>query len=89
MLSKDEEIASLRRHLRVTGGETVAHLQAQIDHYHKEAEQRERLFQSLQAETEDIKNKLVAVSTKCQELEGKNVSSPKVLPSCSLACTLD
>ncbi|XP_067092710.1 centrosomal protein of 55 kDa [Osmerus mordax] len=81
LLSKDEEIASLRRHLRLTGGETVAHLQAQIDHYHKEAEQRERLFQSLQAETEDIKNKLVAVSTKCQELEGKNVSNGQVCSS--------
>lgn len=47
----EEEICSLCQQAHVAGGETVAGLQAQIDHYVREADQRKTLFQSLQAET--------------------------------------
>ncbi|KAM6956282.1 centrosomal protein of 55 kDa-like [Aplochiton taeniatus] len=71
LMSKGEEIASLKNQLRMTGGDLADGLQAQIEHYHRDAEHRERLFQSLQLETEEVKNKLVAVSAKCQELESQ------------------
>uniref|UniRef100_A0A8C8LU86 TSG101 and ALIX binding domain-containing protein n=1 Tax=Oncorhynchus tshawytscha TaxID=74940 RepID=A0A8C8LU86_ONCTS len=60
LLARDQEICSLCQQAHVAGGRTVAGLQAQIDHYVRE---------SLQAETEDVKNKLVSMSAKCQELE--------------------
>lgn len=69
LLARDQEICSLWQQAHTAGGDTVAGLQAQIDHYVREADQRKKLFQSLQAETEDVKNKLVSVSAKCQELE--------------------
>ncbi|XP_045076786.1 centrosomal protein of 55 kDa-like [Coregonus clupeaformis] len=69
LLAMDQEICSLWQQAHAAGGETVASLEAQIDHYVREAKQRKRLFQSLQAETEDIKNKLVSMSAKCQELK--------------------
>uniref|UniRef100_A0A4W5Q3J3 TSG101 and ALIX binding domain-containing protein n=1 Tax=Hucho hucho TaxID=62062 RepID=A0A4W5Q3J3_9TELE len=69
LLARDQEICSLWQQGHAAEGETVGGLQAQIDHYVREADQRKKLFQSLKAETEDVKNKLVSVSAKCQELE--------------------
>lgn len=49
--------------------QVVASLQAQLEQQRKEAEQRDTLFQSLSQETENLKNKLVTVSARCQTLE--------------------
>ncbi|KAG7492786.1 hypothetical protein MATL_G00017910 [Megalops atlanticus] len=71
LLAKDQEIAKLRQQLRSEGGEIVASLQSQLDQKTKEAERREKLVQSLSEETKNVKNKLVAVSARCQELENR------------------
>lgn len=59
----------MKQQLRAEGGEVVASLQNQLDQKRQEAEQREKLFQNLSQETEDLKNKLLAVTEKCQTLE--------------------
>ncbi|XP_071266190.1 centrosomal protein of 55 kDa-like isoform X2 [Salvelinus alpinus] len=69
LLAKDKELETLRQHLHSNGGEVVASLQAQLDQGRREAEYREKLFQSLSEETGHLKNKLVAVSARCQALE--------------------
>lgn len=62
----------MRQQLRAEGGEVVASLQNQLDQKKQEAEHREKLFQNLSQETEDLKNKLVAVTEKCQILEKRS-----------------
>uniref|UniRef100_A0AAZ3PGZ9 TSG101 and ALIX binding domain-containing protein n=1 Tax=Oncorhynchus tshawytscha TaxID=74940 RepID=A0AAZ3PGZ9_ONCTS len=69
LLAKDKELETLRHHLHSNGGEVVASLQAQLDQGRREAEYREKLFQSLSEETGNLKNKLVGVSARCQALE--------------------
>ncbi|KAM9561551.1 centrosomal protein of 55 kDa-like isoform 3-T5 [Salvelinus alpinus] len=69
LLAKDKEVETLRQQLSSSGGEVVASLQSQLDQGRREAEHREKLFQSLSEETGNLKNKLVAVSARCQELE--------------------
>ncbi|XP_029540501.2 centrosomal protein of 55 kDa-like isoform X2 [Oncorhynchus nerka] len=69
LLAKDKELETLRQHLHSNGGEVVASLQAQLDQGRREAEYREKLFQSLSEETGNLKNKLVGVSARCQALE--------------------
>ncbi|XP_055746697.1 centrosomal protein of 55 kDa-like isoform X2 [Salvelinus fontinalis] len=69
LLAKDKELETLRQHLHSNGGEVVASLQAQLDLGRRDAEYREKLFQSLSEETGHLKNKLVAVSARCQALE--------------------
>lgn len=59
----------MRQQLRAEGGEVVASLQNQLDQKRQEAEHKEKLFQSLSQETEELKNKLMAVTEKCQTLE--------------------
>ncbi|KAL7841842.1 hypothetical protein SRHO_G00255330 [Serrasalmus rhombeus] len=71
ILSRDQEIASLRQQLRPDTAEVVAGLQAQLNQQWHESEMREKLFQSLKQETEEVKNKLAAVSAKCQDLESR------------------
>ncbi|XP_072526170.1 centrosomal protein of 55 kDa-like [Salminus brasiliensis] len=71
ILSRDQEIASLRQQLRSDSDEAVVGLEAQLNQQRLEAEMRERLFQRLKLETEDVKNKLAAVSAKCQDLENR------------------
>ncbi|KAM4607457.1 centrosomal protein of 55 kDa-like [Polymixia lowei] len=71
LMAKDEEIASLRNQLYMKWNESDAHLQEQIDYYVKEKEQRENLIQSLQTETEEVKNTLVTISMRCQDLESR------------------
>ncbi|XP_030631808.1 centrosomal protein of 55 kDa [Chanos chanos] len=72
LLAKDQEIGTLRQQVRAAGGEVVASLQSQLDQKRKEAEQREKQFQSLSQETENLKNKLVAVTERCQALEKRD-----------------
>ncbi|KAJ8365690.1 hypothetical protein SKAU_G00145210 [Synaphobranchus kaupii] len=71
LLAKDQEIVKLRQQLQAKGGEIVASLQSQLEQKAKEAERREKLMQSLSEETKNMKNKLVAISTRCQELENR------------------
>ncbi|XP_026877678.1 centrosomal protein of 55 kDa isoform X2 [Electrophorus electricus] len=73
LLAKDQEISSLSRQLAAKGGEVVVSLQKQLEQSRKEAEQREKLFQALSQETEDLKNKLAAAAKRCQTL-GKHVT---------------
>lgn len=49
--------------------QVVASLQTQLEQRRKEAEQRDTLFQNLSQETENLKNQLATVSTRCQSLE--------------------
>ncbi|KAG5262456.1 hypothetical protein AALO_G00275330 [Alosa alosa] len=72
LLSKDQEIATLRQQLRSAQGEVVASLHSQLDEKKKEAEQREKLFQSLTVETENLKNRLASVTERCQALEKRD-----------------
>ncbi|MBN3304426.1 CEP55 protein, partial [Amia calva] len=72
LLSKDKEIVALRQQLKAGCSENVAALHAQLEEKNKEAEKREQLFSSISEETKNLKNKQVAVSAKCQELEIKN-----------------
>ncbi|XP_058240679.1 centrosomal protein of 55 kDa-like [Hemibagrus wyckioides] len=61
ILAKDQEIASLWQMLRSDSAEVVSSLQNQVRQLRAEAEVRETLFQSLQQETEEMKEKLEAV----------------------------
>ncbi|KAJ7987613.1 hypothetical protein DPEC_G00328290 [Dallia pectoralis] len=72
LLAKEKEVETLKQQLRSSGGEVVTSLQAQLDQVRREAEYREKLFQSLSEETGNLKNKLVAVSARCQSLEKQN-----------------
>uniref|UniRef100_A0A3Q3KP86 TSG101 and ALIX binding domain-containing protein n=1 Tax=Monopterus albus TaxID=43700 RepID=A0A3Q3KP86_MONAL len=63
--------------------QVVTSLQAQLEQRRKEAEQRDMLFQNLSQETENLKNKLVTVSARCQALEAQ------VVPSADLALVQD
>ncbi|MCI4384048.1 hypothetical protein PGIGA_G00034030 [Pangasianodon gigas] len=83
LLAKEQEISTMREQLRAEGGEVVASLQNQLDQKRQEAEHREKLFQSLSQETEDLKNKLVAVTEKCQTLEKR--STDMQIPSGDMA----
>lgn len=49
--------------------QVVASLQAQLEQRRKEAEQRDLLFRNLTQETENLKNQLATVSTRCKTLE--------------------
>ncbi|XP_066517363.1 centrosomal protein of 55 kDa-like [Hoplias malabaricus] len=69
ILSRDQEIVSLRQQLRPDRDNVVASLQAQLNQRRLESEVREKLFQGLKRETEEVKNKLAAVSAKYQELQ--------------------
>ncbi|CAJ1081043.1 centrosomal protein of 55 kDa isoform X3 [Xyrichtys novacula] len=74
LLVKEQELETLRQQLTARGGEVVASLQAQLEHRRKEAEQRDMLFQNLSQETENLKNQLVTVSSRCQTLETQVVN---------------
>ncbi|XP_046888167.1 centrosomal protein of 55 kDa [Hypomesus transpacificus] len=69
LLVKDQEMDTLRRQLSSKGGELVASLQAQLEQRRREAEQKDKLYQSLSEETENLKNKFAALSARCQALE--------------------
>ncbi len=78
LMTKDQEIASLRLQLRSAQGEVVASLHSQLDEKKREAEQREKLFQSLTVETENLKNRLASVTERCQALEKKEPTATQV-----------
>ncbi|XP_036428062.1 centrosomal protein of 55 kDa [Colossoma macropomum] len=69
LLAKEQEIAILRQQLRTESGEVVASLQDQLELKKKEAEQKDKVFQALLQETEELKNKLVTVTQRSQALQ--------------------
>ncbi|KAI4901284.1 hypothetical protein NFI96_004314 [Prochilodus magdalenae] len=69
LLTKEQEIAVLRQQLRSESGEVVATLQDQLELKRKDAEQKDKVFQALSQETEELRNKLVTVTQRCQELQ--------------------
>ncbi|TKS89609.1 Centrosomal protein of 55 kDa [Collichthys lucidus] len=77
LLVKEQELETLRQQLTARGGEVVASLQAQLEQRRKTAEQRDLMFQNLSQETENLKNQLVTVSTRCQTLETQVVALEK------------
>lgn len=80
LLGKEQEISTLRQQLRSAHGEVVSSLQSQLENKQHEAEQRERQFQALAKETEDLKNKYCAVSERCDTLEKQKVEAPNFTP---------
>ncbi|KAG7314066.1 hypothetical protein KOW79_022562 [Hemibagrus wyckioides] len=72
ILAKDQEIASLWQMLRSDSAEVVSSLQNQVRQLRAEAEVRETLFQSLQQETEEMKEKLEAVLGNASKALEKN-----------------
>ncbi|XP_074518606.1 centrosomal protein of 55 kDa isoform X2 [Halichoeres trimaculatus] len=87
LLVKEQELETMRQQLTAKGGEVVASLQAQLEQRKKEAEQRDVLFQSLSQETENLKNQLVTVSTRCQTLETQVVNGQ--VPPADIALVQD
>ncbi|CAL8301472.1 unnamed protein product [Lota lota] len=88
LLVREQEMESLRQQLTARGGEVVASLQAQLEQRRREGEQRDRSFQNLTEETEDLKKRLAAMSARCQALEGQHAQTGAV-PSGDLAVVHD
>ncbi|XP_019738921.1 centrosomal protein of 55 kDa [Hippocampus comes] len=87
LLVKEQELETVRQQLAAKGGEVVAALQSQLEQRRKDAEQRDLHVQNLSQETENLKNKLAAVSTRCQALETQVANGPA--PSADLALVQD
>ncbi len=81
LLGKEQEISSLRQQLRASHGDVVSSLQSQLEQKQHEAQQREKQFQALSQETEDLKNKYCAVSERCDTLEKQKVGEVTLDPS--------
>ncbi|XP_048027021.1 LOW QUALITY PROTEIN: centrosomal protein of 55 kDa [Megalobrama amblycephala] len=79
LLGKEQEICGLRQQLRAAHGEVVSSLQSQLEQKQQEAEQREKQFQALSKESEDLKNKYCAVSERCDTLEKQKVPSGELV----------
>ncbi|KAF5899512.1 centrosomal protein of 55 kDa, partial [Clarias magur] len=78
LLAKEQEISTMRQQLRAEGGEVVASLQNQLEKERQESEHKEKRIQNLSQEAEALKNKLVAVTEKCQasEKRGNDMQVP-------------
>lgn len=81
LLEREQEISGLRQQLRAAHGDVVSSLQSQLEQKQQEAQQRERQFQALSEETEDLKNKYCAVSERCDTLEKQKVGESTLDPS--------
>ncbi|CAL8308879.1 unnamed protein product [Boreogadus saida] len=71
LLVREQEMEVLRQQLTARGGEVVASLQAQLEQRRRDAEQRERAFQSLTAEAEDLRRRMAATAARCLSLEAQ------------------
>ncbi|XP_051925382.1 centrosomal protein of 55 kDa [Hippocampus zosterae] len=87
LLVKEQELETVRQQLAAKGGEVVAALQSQLEQRRKDAEQRDLHVQNLSQETENLKNKLVTVSSRCQALETQAANG--AAPSADLALVQD
>ncbi|KAM6951576.1 centrosomal protein of 55 kDa [Aplochiton taeniatus] len=76
LLVREQELQTMRQQLSAKGGEVVSSLQAQLELRRKELEQRDRLFQNLSDETHNLKNKLAAVTARCQTLDTQGAQVP-------------
>lgn len=81
LLAKDQEVCVLRQQVRSAHGDVVSSLQNQLEEKQREAEQREKQFQALAKETEDLKNKYCVVSERCDTLEKQTVGELTLDPS--------
>ncbi|CAL8281746.1 unnamed protein product [Merluccius merluccius] len=76
LLVREQEMETLRQQLSARGGEVVASLQAQLEQRRRDGEQRDRSFQNQTEEMENLKNRMAAVSARCQALEGQTGAVP-------------
>ncbi|XP_048843915.1 centrosomal protein of 55 kDa isoform X2 [Brienomyrus brachyistius] len=83
LLTKEQEVASLRQQLAATGRGAEASVRAQLDQKSREAEKWEKLYQGLSEETENLKSKWIAVYARCQQLESTPANGNPGLQSSS------
>lgn len=88
LLVREQEMEVLRQQLSARGGEVVASLQAQLEQRRRDVEQRDRSFQNLTEEMENLKNRLAAAPAHCQVLEGQ-AAQIATAPSGDLAVVQD
>lgn len=69
LLAKEQEVASLRQQLAAAGRAAEAAVWAPLEQKSREVEKWEKLYQGLSEETENLKNKWIAVHARCQQLE--------------------
>lgn len=84
LLVKEQELQTMRQQLTARGGEVVASLQAQLEQRRKEVEQKDLLFQNVSQETQNLRNQLDTVSTRCRSLEAQ-LANPQTTPADSAA----
>ncbi|XP_030196261.1 centrosomal protein of 55 kDa [Gadus morhua] len=71
LLVREQEMEVLRQQLTARGGEVVASLQAQLEQRRRDAEQRDRAFQSLAEEADGLRKSLAATAARCRSLEAQ------------------
>ncbi|XP_078079659.1 centrosomal protein of 55 kDa [Mustelus asterias] len=66
---KDRQIQTMKDQPSKSGGNEVNALRCQLADKNNDLRKKEQLFKSLSEETENLKNKLSAITLKCKELE--------------------
>ncbi|XP_067858560.1 centrosomal protein of 55 kDa isoform X2 [Heptranchias perlo] len=66
---KDRQLQTMKDQLSKSGSNEVNALRSQLADKNKDNKRKEHLFKSLSEETENLKNKLSAITLKCKELE--------------------
>ncbi|XP_067908719.1 centrosomal protein of 55 kDa [Heterodontus francisci] len=66
---KDRQLQTMKDQLSKSGGNEMNALRSQLADKNKDNKRKEQLFKSLSEETENLKNKLSAITLKCKELE--------------------
>ncbi|XP_072335171.1 centrosomal protein of 55 kDa isoform X1 [Scyliorhinus torazame] len=74
---KDRQLQTMRDQRSKSGGSEVNALRSQLADKNNDIRKNEQLFKSLSGETENLKNKLSAITLKCKELEN---NIPPLLP---------
>ncbi|XP_023698110.2 centrosomal protein of 55 kDa isoform X2 [Paramormyrops kingsleyae] len=85
LLAKEQEVASLRQQPPAAGRAAEASVRAQLEQKSREAEKWEKLYQGLSEETENLKNKWIAVHARCQQLESAAAANGDLGSQCSSA----
>uniref|UniRef100_UPI00398EAFBF centrosomal protein of 55 kDa isoform X1 n=1 Tax=Pristiophorus japonicus TaxID=55135 RepID=UPI00398EAFBF len=68
---KDRQLQTMKDQQSKSGANEVNALHSQLADKSKDNKRKEHLFKSLSEETENLKNKLSAITLKCKELENK------------------
>ncbi|XP_043568405.1 centrosomal protein of 55 kDa [Chiloscyllium plagiosum] len=76
---KDRQLQTMKDQLSKSGSNEVNALRRMLEDKNNDIKKKEQLFKSLSEETENLKNKLSAITLKCKELE---ISVPNLLPQC-------